>query len=204
MRQIRRARPTFQTAHQFHQDGIFGTGPEHFVEDEERGRFCDEISETLLSLIKNEFPRTSNLEYAILKAHLIVEYALTQYIRGMSRVLVDEAALKRFTFAHKLEIAYLMGFGAREPTVIPSVERLNKIRNQVAHSFAIDRHLFDEMIRVNSEDYSEFAEMTDRVRVRRLRGICALMTGRIAGELQAHLHFSIIDEERSHRQRDGA
>jgi len=106
----------------------------------------------------------------------------------MSRVLVEEAALKRFTFSHKLEIAYLMGFGVNDPTVIPSVERLNKVRNQVAHSFAIDRGLFDEMIRINSEDYLEFREMTDRERVSSLRAICALMTGRIAGELNV-LHF---------------
>ncbi|MDP3674728.1 MAG: hypothetical protein Q8R44_06490 [Novosphingobium sp.] len=49
--------------------------------------------------------------------------------------------------------------------------------------------MFDEMIRINSEDFGEFAEMNDRERVRRLRWMCVLITGRAAGELSAHHHF---------------
>lgn len=189
MRQVRRPRPTFRTAHQYHQEGSFGTGPEHYVDRAELERFSSEMAESLLTLIKTQFPRSANLEYAILKAHLIVEFALTQYIRGKSQVLVDEIALKRFAFSHKLEIAYLMGFGVNDPIVIPSIERLNQVRNQVAHTFEIDRTAFDEMIRINSEDYEDFAEMTDRERVRRLRWMCVLITGLAAGELSAH-HWS--------------
>jgi hypothetical protein len=190
MRQIRRAKPTFGTAHEYHRAGSFGTGPEHWVDDKERQAMADEVGDELLELVKTQFPRTQNLEYAILKAHLIVEHSLVQYIRCMSRLLVDPSELRRFTFAQKFEIARLLGFGANDPVIIPTVERLNKVRNQVAHSFALDRPLLDEMIRVNSADYEDFAMANDRERIRRLRWICFAIAGRTAGEVSANAYMS--------------
>jgi len=190
MRQIRRAKPTFATAHEYHRAGSFGTGPEHWVDDEERHAMANDIGDELLTIAKAQFPRTQNLEYAILKAHLIVEHSLVQYIRSMSRLLVEPSELKRFTFANKFEIARLMGFGANDPIIIPTVERLNQVRNQVAHSFALDRPLLDEMIRINSEDYEDFSMASDRERIRRLRWICYAIAGRTAGEVSANGYIS--------------
>ncbi|HUD29504.1 MAG TPA: hypothetical protein VMQ93_11580 [Novosphingobium sp.] len=187
MQQIRRSRPTFGSAHEFHRVGHWETGPEHWLSDEERERFGDEVSVRLERLIKEQFPRTTNLEYAVLKSHLIVEYAITEYIRGHSAVFVEQDNLKRFTFLQKLEIAYLQGFGANDPVILPSVERLNKIRNQVAHSFVLDRTLVDEMLRVNSKDYDDFVIENDRQRIKRLRWLCIYICGRMAGELAAHI-----------------
>ena len=53
----------------------------------------------------------------------------------MSRVLADLTELRRFSFAEKLELAYLIGMGVTDAVLIPSIKRFNKIRNQVAHSF---------------------------------------------------------------------
>ncbi|HEY8603649.1 hypothetical protein [Tsuneonella suprasediminis] len=167
--------------------GNWGTGPEHWLSDEERERFADEAFGELERLIKEQFPRTTNLEYAVLKAHLIVEYAITEHIRGHSAVFVEHGNLKRFTFSQKLEIAYLQGFGANDPVIFPTVERLNKIRNQVAHSFVLDRTLVDEMLRVNSEGYDDFVIENDRQRIKQLRWLCAYICGRMAGELQSHI-----------------
>lgn len=190
MRQIRRAKPTFSTAHEYHSAGIFGTGPEHWVDDKERQAMADNIGNELLELARSQFPRTQNLEYAILKAHLIVEHSIVQYIRCMSRLLVEPSELKRFTFANKFEIARLMGFGANDPVIIPTVERLNQVRNQVAHSFALNRPLLDEMIRVNSDDYDDFKMTSDRERIRRLRSICFAIAGLTAGEVSASAYIS--------------
>ena len=80
--QIRRERPTFKTAHQFFTEGGFTTDPKaHYLSGEERKKEIEKVSESLQELVTKAFPRTQNLEYAILKAHLIVEYALVQYIR---------------------------------------------------------------------------------------------------------------------------
>jgi uncharacterized protein YutE (UPF0331/DUF86 family) len=144
---------------------------------------ADDVADELHRLIRDQFPRSSNLEYAILKAHLIVEHALAQYIRCCASVLVDTIKIRRFSFSHKLEFAYLLGLGVSDPLLIPTIERLNQIRNQVAHSFVLDRVLVDEMLRINSEDYDGFVVSSDRERVKRLRWICNYLAGHISAQM---------------------
>lgn len=182
--QTRRPRPTRETAHRAHAEGGHSILREDYVEDEDRNSFAGRMSAELEELVKAQFPRTTNLEYALLKCHLIVEYALTQFIRGSAHVLVESEAI-RFSFAQKLEVAYLMGFGANEPWAIPAVELLNKVRNQAAHRFDLNRKEVDEMLRICSEDYHAFEMADDRMRVRRLRGFCILICGYLAGRLSA-------------------
>jgi len=183
--QLKRERPTFRTAHDFHKDGSFLVDPKvHGLSGKEREAELQKVNDDLLGPVKRHFPRTQNLEYAILKAHLIVEYALTQYIRCFVLVAVQAEDI-RFTFSQRLEIAYLLGFGANDPILLPTIERLNKIRNQVAHSFTLDRAALDEMLRINSEDYETFKPKNDRERIRHLRWICTFLCARIAGEAEA-------------------
>lgn len=195
MNQINRSRPSFQTAHDYRKVGVWEIGPEHWLSDDERERIGEEVAKSLDKLMKAEFPRTGNLEYAILKAHLIVEHAITEHIRVRSAVLVDHGYLRRFSFSQKLEIAYLLGFGVNDPVMLPTVERLNQIRNQVAHSFLLDRALVDEMLRVNSEDYDEFEIRTDRDRIRHLRWLCMLICGYVAGRLDALIFWERLQRE---------
>lgn len=160
--QIRRERPTFKTAHQFFTEGGFTTDPKaHYLSGEERKKEIEKVSKSLEELVKKAFPRTQNLEYVILKAHLIVEHALAQYIRCFAITAVSISDI-RFSFTQKLEVAYLLGFGANDPTLLPTVERLNKIRNQVAHTFNLDRVALDEMLQINHEDYTDFKPKDDR------------------------------------------
>jgi uncharacterized protein YutE (UPF0331/DUF86 family) len=184
-RQIRRERPTLKTAHDYFKEGSFLVHPQlHSLQGAEREAELQKVRDGLEEIVKREFPRTQNLEYAILKSHLIVEYALVQYIRCFAATFVNAKDL-RFTFFQKLEIAYLMGFGANDPTLLPTVETLNKVRNQVAHTFALDRNAVDELLRINHEDYNAFKPKNDRQRVQCLRWICAYVCGRTAGELLA-------------------
>lgn len=182
--QSRKPRPTRETAHRARAEGGHSILPEDYVEDVERNSFADRMGAELTDLVKMQFPRTTNLEYALLKCHLIVEYALTQFIRGSAHVLVEPDAI-RFTFAQKLEVAYLMGFGVNEPWAIPAVELLNKVRNQAAHRFNLNRKEVDEMLRIVSEDYHNFEMTDDRMRVRHLRGFCIFVCGYLAGRLSA-------------------
>ena len=151
------------------------------IDAAERMKFVDDMADQLELLIKQQFPRGGNLEFAILKAHLIVEYAITQYIRSSSATLVEEKSLERFTFSEKIEISYLMGLGISDATLLPSIERLNKIRNQVAHQFTLDRALVDELLKINSHDYDGFSVTNDRDRVSALRRLCLMIAGNIAG-----------------------
>lgn len=179
-----------ETAHAYFKKGSFYTGPEHIVPDDERTEYWEREADKLFSWAKAVFPRGSNLEYALLKGHLILERALGFWIRSHSSVLIEEHELK-FTFRQKLDIAYLMGFGVNDATVMPTIERWNSLRNAVAHSFDLDRKHLDEMIRIISDDYDLFAIETDRQRVSYLRRLCYYVCGRIAGESSAHTWFDI-------------
>jgi hypothetical protein len=136
-------------------------------------------------LIKDHYPRTGNLEYAILKSHIIIEQAITFYIEARSKVKID-LGKKRWDFSKKVDVAYIMGFGVNNPIIIPSIDRLNSIRNKVAHTFELDRNLVDEMLRINSHDYDEFVIDDDRQRIRLLKLLCEYISAFVIGETQAH------------------
>jgi hypothetical protein len=83
-----------------------------------------------------------------------------------------------------------------DPIFLPSLDVLNTIRNQVAHTLVIDRRLIDKLIRMNSEDPDEVKSLTDAKRVTALKRIarfyCAMMLGMIQG-----LHAVELFEETS-------
>jgi hypothetical protein len=193
-RQIKRQRPTLKTAHDYFEQGVFRISPDlHSLSGKARQAELQKVRDGLDDVVRKQFPRTQNLEYAILKTHLIVEYALAQYIRSFAATFVDLKDL-RFTFSQKLEIAYLMGFGANDPTLLPTVEILNKIRNQVAHTFALDRKAVDELLRINHDDYDRFKPRNDRHRVQCLRYLCIYICGRTAGEILAAYAMATMDD----------
>jgi hypothetical protein len=195
--QIRRERPTFRTAHQFFTEGGFTTDPKaHYLSGEERKKEIEKVSKSLEELVKKVFPRTQNLEYVILKAHLIVEHALAQYIRCFAITAVSISDI-RFSFTQKLEVAYLLGFGANDPTLLPTVERLNKVRNQVAHTFNLDRVALDEMLQINHEDYTDFKPKDDRERIRCLRWICIYVCAWTAGNIEATYFMTTRDAKQT-------
>lgn len=180
--QIRRERPTLKTAHEFFKEGWFHFDPKrHALSGEEREAEIRKVRHKLHEIVKR-FPRTQNLEYAILKSHLIVEHALVQYIRSFTTIAVSIKDI-RFTFSQKLEIAYLLGFGADDPILLPTVEALNKVRNQVAHTFTLDRAAVDELLQINHEDYRAFKPKNDRERIQALRWLCSFICGRVSGEI---------------------
>jgi hypothetical protein len=192
-RQTKRERPTLKTAHDYFKTGGFLTSPKlHSLFGEAREAELKKVRDGLEEIVRTQFPRTQNLEYAILKSHLIVEYALVQYIRCFAATFVDVKEL-RFTFYQKLEIAYLMGFGANDPTLLPTVETLNKIRNKVAHTFTLDRAAVDELLRINHEDYDTFKPKDDRHRVQCLRWLCVFICGLTAGEIMAAYAIATMD-----------
>ncbi|WP_439576580.1 hypothetical protein [Elioraea sp.] len=136
-RKSKRGRATMRTAHEYRREGSWYTGLEHYMTPEENRAEMEAIIEDLATLVQSHFPRTGNIEYAILKSHLIIEHALVQLIRVYSVVNVQPKDI-RLSFSQKLQIAVLLGFGMNDPTLLPTVEALNRVRNQVAHSFKLD------------------------------------------------------------------
>jgi len=69
--------------------------------------------------------------------------------------------------------------------LLPTIEILNRVRNQVAHKFTLDRAAVDELLRINHEDYDAFTPKNDRERVRCLRSLCQYICGTVAGKIEA-------------------
>lgn len=184
-----RPRPTLETAHTVHKEGIWlASAPDHWRTIDEHKDQIQKATDRLETIVKEQFPRTNILEYAVLKSHLIVEFALDLFIDVTARGNnVDR--VKRFNFASKLEVAILLGLGLSDAFVIPVIERLNTIRNQAAHKFTIDRVKLDEMLRLLSEDYHDFHIENDRQRIRQLRYLCYFICAQVYGAMIA---FSLI------------
>lgn len=181
----KRKRISLNDAEKFIKDGV-GGGMEYsdYITDEERIKIIENVTEELINIIPNKFPRTRNLEYAILKTHLIIEYALTQFIRCSSYVLVDIDSI-RLTYFQKLEISILLGLGNGDPVLIPTLELINQLRNHVAHKFIFKIELVDKIIELNSE--SPLIELNDIKRISYLKSICASICGRVIGRIETQI-----------------
>jgi len=83
--QLKTERPTLKAAHAFFKEGLSSA---NYVSREGREAEIKNALQEIFSIVTRQFPRTQNLEYAILKSHLIVEHALVQYIRCFSAVWV--------------------------------------------------------------------------------------------------------------------
>lgn len=133
-----------------------------------------------LHQVAKQFPRTRVFEYAILKSQLITESASTHFIRLTLRVLVPDEEIK-LSYAQKVQIAQLHGFAYGSLSVIPSLELLNRLRNQLAHRFEFNLRLVDQFIKINSDAYDESFDANNIVRIRCLSQFSTFLAASTAG-----------------------
>jgi len=185
---IRKKRPKLADAHNFYKRGYYQVAATDYLSKTERVGEAEKIREALYHISCKGIPRTQNLEYMVLKCHLITEFALTQYIRFFSTPVIDVKDI-HLTYAQKLDVAYILGFGATDPCLIPTLEMLNKARNQVAHTFVLETAIIDELLRINSEDYDDFKTPSLQERIRGLRQITQFICGITSGLIEARAHL---------------
>jgi hypothetical protein len=179
---VRTARPRVEDARKA--SGLIFSADD-IITDIERRDLLEKISQAIEDTVKANFPETDNLEYAILKAHLLIEYIVEKYIESMSFYRVEVADL-RFQFAQKVEMAAMLGFGALSNKTLPTIDLLNKSRNQVAHRFTVDRKHLDEAYRWWADDSDEVDAATDVDRIGFLKWFCEILAGETSGTLWAH------------------
>lgn len=88
------------------------------------------------------FKHLNELEGLILRAHLIIEKNLNRIIELI--IINPSYRPEKFTFSQKLEIAKMLG--AIAPEFESPIRLLNKLRNQIAHSFHFDASVLNEFI----------------------------------------------------------
>ena len=179
----RRKRPNLQEAHDFIRKGHgFGMRSSDYVTVEERKQRIRELSDGLKTKIKAHIPLSRNLELVILKCHLLIEYMFDEFIDLMAPT---EGAIKneRFTFKQKEALVHMLGFPGN-PIFLPTVDLLNKIRNQVAHTLEINRDTIDELIKLNSEEPDCINGIDDAERTKAIKQITKFMCFHIHGVIE--------------------
>jgi len=179
----KKIRPTIQDALEFQRVGVYSTSASDFVSWEKRKKALQDFKREADSLLRLHLPRTRNLVVAILTCHIIIEFALNKFIEFAAPTQTD-VARERFSFAQKISILHMLGFPP-DPHTIPSLDILNRLRNQVAHTLDLDREQVDILIRLNEAEPRAGRKLDDRERVKAVKlitsGICSYITGVIHG-----------------------
>jgi hypothetical protein len=176
-------RPKLGDSLEFIKKGYYTIGKEKHVLPRDRIKDIEELKEQLKRLLKEEIPINRNLDLVILKCHLLVEFMINQYIT-LSSVHKFDISNEKFSFAQKLSLAHAFGFPP-DPILLPSMEVLNRIRNQVAHTLYLDRTLIDTLLRIHSDDPESFNVSNDHERIRCIKSITRFLCGSIMGVIFA-------------------
>lgn len=163
-----------------------------YVTIAERKARLAQLDTTIEDLLKTHLPKARNLDIVILKCHLLIEFMFNQYI---DLIAPTEGIIEdpRFTFKQKQILVHLLGFSA-DPLFMPSIDIINKLRNQVAHTLSIDRKLIDKLIRLNAATTRETNHLTDSERSIGLKQITKFLCGMMLGDIKAKHEIGWIDE----------
>lgn len=187
-------RPNLCDAQKYRKQGLFSStdvgGPVSIDDRKEKVR---NLRNDFLKKIKANIPRSKNLELVILKCHLILEYAFEEFIDLMAPV---EGVIKseRFNFKQKETLVYMLGFPP-DPIFFPSIDLINKLRNQIAHNLEFERNVIDDLIRINT-DYTnaEIMALKDTDRATTIKKITAMLCGEIIGVIKVHHEIFFFNE----------
>ena len=189
-RRSKNQRPSPKTALRAQENGI--TGWSSYESNREREDSLDDSINFLTQNLPSQFPRTNKLDYAVIKAHLIFESILTEYICAKSAVCVQREDL-RISYPRRLDVAFLMGFGVNDTYTIPTFDLMNEARNQSAHRFDLDKSVVDKILRINTNDPHTFKIHGDADRIKDLRsltrGFCHVTAGFLHGQYWAEKIF---------------
>jgi hypothetical protein len=172
-------RPSLQDAHKYQKDGSWSFGGD-YLSREERISLARAAAKEIEQKCKTALPRTRSLELLILKCHIIIEFALESYIHTVSTPTLTDRELA-MSFAEKLNVAYILGLGSGDATLLPSIELLNQIRNKMAHKLIVDEVKLDELIRINSEEYHKRRVFSKVERLQGLKWVTYYVCGMISG-----------------------
>jgi hypothetical protein len=183
----KKGRPTIKDAIAFHKGGGFSVYEEDYENAEERKRSIDDFGNSIDELIRRELPKTRRLDLTLLKCHIVIEYAVNRFIEFHADNFVD-ITNERFTFAQKIVLLHALGLPPH-PTIIPSIDLMNKLRNEVAHTMTINRDRVDRLLRINSDDYDNLIIKDDAKRTSGIKCVTNAICGYLLGASQAKAYL---------------
>lgn len=190
----RRKRPNLQEVETFLNQG-HGSCMRHedFVSVGERRKRLVALSAEMETKLKEHLPRSHNLELVILKCHLLLEFMFNQFIDLIAPTegIIDS---ERFTFKQKEALVHMLGFPAN-PCFFPTIDILNSVRNDVAHTLKLDRHKIDKLIRINCDDPEDAQGLSDVQRASALKCITKALCWKMLGAIEAKHEIEWISEQ---------
>jgi len=87
-----------------------------------------------------------DLDYLILKGHILTEHSLNFFIEKTSIEKINFDKIK-FSYSNKIEIAKTLGLFKANPKIYEELKLLNKLRNSIAHKLKYDEKLFSDFIK---------------------------------------------------------
>ena len=97
-----------------------------------------------------------DLDYLILKGHILTEHSLHFFIEKTSVEKINFSKIK-FSYSNKVEIAKTLGLFKSNTKLYEELKLLNKLRNSIAHKLKYDEKLFTDFIKgfTTYKDYFE-------------------------------------------------
>ena len=185
---LKKNRPTIQDAKDYRiQKKPYMVSENDYFTRTEKRELLEEFINNFEKLLKNELPKARRLDLVILKCHIIIEYVLNKYIefRCISKTDVSK---ERFTFSQKISLVHMFG-NFSNPTIIPSIEVINKLRNKVAHTLEIDNNLIDDLIKINSPEDIDVKSLTDNEKAKSIKRITSSLCNFLIGTTISQIEF---------------
>ncbi len=102
----------------------------------------DELDVKLKDLLDN----LDETELLIIKCHLLVEYAMSDFIKNEGSAK-SNLSKDGFTFSQKVKICRLLRLFDQDNKMENFILSLNKIRNQISHTMSYDKEQLQELLR---------------------------------------------------------
>lgn len=93
----------------------------------------------------NHLINCKDFDSAIIKGHLLTEYALDRYIEYKSLPRVDISEL-RFSYSTKMEVAKILGLSLNDTSIYNKLKLLNKLRNSIAHTLNFNEKVLEDFL----------------------------------------------------------
>lgn len=109
---------------------------------------------------------------------------MDQFINLSAKHKID-ISKERFSFIQKLSLVHAFGFPL-DPTILPSIEIINNLRNQVAHTLSVNKELIDTLLKINCEDPDSCRVANDNERSQGIKSITHFICGAFMGVIEAY------------------
>jgi hypothetical protein len=105
-----------------------------------------------------QLSKCTDVEFVILKGHILIEYLLNYFIEESNLDLKE--SYQKFTFAEKVRMFEIFGNNASKK-LIDYLKLVNKIRNEIAHSLEINDELKKQLLNIGrgEDELTEYLKL---------------------------------------------